>query len=597
MATQYVEGFVPDPIPEYVEGFVPDPEIVPSSRDIDRTVRDQALAQQEALAQQFIQGEQRGASEKAIERAFGLGRAVVEPFVDIARGIPAIPTAVAEPKRIWPTLQEASRRLGMVPLDIARMITGAAPSIIQRGPLGALVASAVEQVGNLAPRTPGPQEVQQFLESLPLEQELQRERETVAFPGAIPELSESISETIQLAPPIKGATLFKGVSIAKSTPERLLRMAAKPPKQIATRFEAATKNTLPDIFHANPNADKLGTMPIEGFQQTVSQVQKRFGQEIDSALSVQNTPLDAGNRISTRLSAEADRLERAGQPAANIERLRNRALDTQGKITDFDSLRTATTFANRELSPLFTKVREMANPLLAQVDTIANRIIAEEGGNILNKSIESIRGPEGATLRKKWADLTLVEGQASARLNEIINKAPSEVQPSLVGALTSIEGVGGLLALVNGYASGLIPLATSTAKSWIRRSEKLLRDSNSLVTSAYDNLRKNPPPRPPGSPLTDIRTPPTFDEIRNMQIARSIQSPEVPGIVPRGNMAPELQQALVSPLGPVRAPEPSIVPTLSELIAATASRQEAERLAREAAESARYFRSIPSQPF
>lgn len=486
---------------EALEAFEPSPAApAPSAPKLSPSGR---TPEQEALAQQFIQRERRPTLQKVIEGAVGLGGALAQPFVSAFKALPAIPEVAASPEKLIPTGAEASRRLGIDILNIARGIGNqlpsletAAPAFAKSGTMGVLSEALRQKIAGLAPRNPSEEEVQAFVEQAPFEQALAEERGKVAFEGAQPELAEAVTQAVEFAPPVKGLTKLLGGSVTKAAPARILRSAIKPPKQLGARLEKATQESLSDIYHSNPNADKLGSMPLEGFQQAVAAVQKRVGTEIDDGLKQSGVPINGGDDIAQALTSRADKLERAGQPKENIQILRDRASDFLGKVDDMESLREATTLANRELSPLFQKTREAANPLRAQADTIANEIIAKTGGETLNKALESVKGPEGANLRKKWSNLTLIEKQASDQLNKLINSAPAELRSSLVGAITSTEGMVGLVGLVQGYAAGIIPVATSAAKAWSRRADRALRDSNSLVTAAYEKLRASPPPAP-----------------------------------------------------------------------------------------------------
>lgn len=467
--------------------------------------------EQEALAQQFISQAQRPTLEKLVEGGLGLGKALVSPLISMAKGVGQIPTVINDPSTLIPTGGEVGRRVGMDITNLVRNFPQVAPYTTALGPLLGPPMDIVRGVGNLASRTPSEQEVEAFVQGQPLEQALAEERAAVRFPGANPELAEGITQAVETfsgAGALRGA--ISGVNIAKQSIPRIFRGALKPKPQFGVRLEKAVENTLDDIYHANPNADKVGQMPIEGYQQTVSQVQRNVGQEIDSALTQQNIPLTAGDEIADALNAEANKLEKAGQPAQNVLILRERANDFSGKLTDIDSTRTATTLANRELTPAYTRTREMANPLRAQADTIANKIIAEKGGGILNKAIESIKGPAGLNLRKKWSDLTLLEKHASDRLNKIINDAPPDLQSTVVSTLSSLEGLGGLFALTQGYVSGAGVLAIKGAKEWAKRTQRELKDSNSLITTAYEKLRASPPPprTAPVAPVPAIIPPP-----------------------------------------------------------------------------------------
>lgn len=489
---------------------------------LTRASRDQALAEREARGQEFIQQAQRPTLQKLIEGALGVGQALVHPVVALAKGAIAAPELVNDPSKILPTAGEAVRRTGLDVINLARAVSPPASENPLQAALRASLGPGlplIEQLGKLAPRTPSAAEVETFLEQSPLEQELQKSRTGVEFQGAQPEVAEAITQGIELAPPIKGLQLVtRGVNVAKAPVERILRAALKPSKQVASRLEASTKNTISDIYHAAPDADKLGSMPLEGFQQTVNNVKKAVGAEVDEGLKATNSTLTAGDDIAKELNARADKLQKAGQPAASVQVLRDRAADLAGQVTEMDSLREAVTIANRENGPLFTRTREAANPLRAQADTIANEIIAKTGGAIENKALETLKGPEGALLRKKWSDLTLIEKQASDQLNKIINQAPPEIQSKVVGALASPEGLAGLFALSQGYLSGALGVAGGAVKSWARNFNKAARDSNALITSAYDKLRANPPPVPKKTlslppPLPEpLPTPPSLEE-------------------------------------------------------------------------------------
>lgn len=503
--------------------------------------------EQEALAQQFIRSEQRPTLEKSIAAALGIGGALVNPFVQIAKAVPALPEIAADPTRLLPTAAEAARRTGIDIVEIAKGLgkqgvslgKTAAPALLKGGIPAATVDIARQVLNSLNPRTPSESEVETFLEEAPFEQAIAEERQKTAFAGAQPQLAEAITQVVEFAPPIKGISALRGVSVAKAAPSRILRAAAKPPKQLGARFEKATEESLSDIFHHNPNADKLGSMPLEGFQQTVASLQKQVGAEIDQGLKASGIPIAGGDEIAKALTERAAKLEKAGQPAANVQTIRDRAADFVGKVDDIESLRESTTMANRELSPLFQRSREMANPARAQADTIANEIIAKTGGGILNQALESVAGPQGAKLRKQWSNLTMIEKAASDQLNKIINSAPAEIQSALTSSLTSLEGAAGLVGLVQGYAAGVIPVATAAAKAWQKNAARALKDSNALVTSAYEKLRANPPP-------VAQRVPPVIPAA-------------VPPPLPPGPMSPTLSSSIA---GITPAPSPTLGPIL-----------------------------------
>lgn len=458
------------------------PKVSPSGRTPD----------QESIAQAFIAKEQRPTLNQAMDAALGLGSAVIAPFTSAFKALPAIPEVVSDPSILIPTAAESARRLGIDIVNLGTTAVQQLPGMLQRGPIGTLQ----QQLAGLAPRTPSEDEIDAVVAAAPFEQAIAQERQTSQFAGAQPEIAEAVTQVVEALPPIKGIQALRGVNVAKASPARILRAAVKPGKQFGSRVEKATENTIGEIFEANPNADKIASMPFEGFQKSVAELQRQVGTQIDEGLRASGIPINAGNEMASALIARADELVRAGQPAESVAVLRSRAADLTGQVTDMESLREAVTSANRSNSPLFQRTREAANPLRAQAETVANEIIAKVGGKIENDALASVKGPQGATLRKKWSDLNLINQEASKRLNTLINQAPKEIQSSVAGAVTSLEGAAGLVGLVNGFASGIIPLATSAAKKFQRNAEKLLGDSNYLVTSAYDKLRANPPARP-----------------------------------------------------------------------------------------------------
>lgn len=326
---------------------------------------------------------------------------------------------------------------------------------------------------------------------------------------------------------------------------RLVRSALKPSNaQVGQRLEKAAASSLEDIFLSNPNADKAGEMAIEGFATEVTKLRKGLGQEIGSITAQQKAPISTGEDIAIALNKRADQLEKAGQPAATVASLRNRANDFAGKNMQISDIQEATTIANRQNSGFFKKTREMANPLLADVDTMANQIISEVGGSGINTVLENLAGPRGAQLRKQWSNLRTIEDQAEKRLNQLINSAPPESQSAVASALTSLEGLGGLVALGSGLKSGIIPVVGAIAKKWSKNAEKLLKDSNDKIARVYKQFRANPPAeRPPQVYSGPI--PPTLEEVINLRMAQSI-NPET---------------ALIPPLNPVAGPILGVTPT------------------------------------
>lgn len=296
-----------------------------------------------------------------------------------------------------------------------------------------------------------------------------------------------------------------GTTASTAAPERIFRAAIKPPKAVGQKVEVASKNTLSDVFHANPEADKIAATPFEGYQQTLNDVKGAVGKELDTSLKQVGFNGNAGDEIAKQHFSKADAMESEGGRAEDIAALRKRGNDFVGKVTDMQSLRGATTSANWELSPLFTRAKEMVNPQLAKVDNISNRIISKVGGDFENKALESLKGADGAVLRKKWSDLTLIEKQASDRLNKLLNDAPPQARSAIVEALSTPAGAGAAIGLSFGKLGAIVPLISSISKAYARKLTRELKDSNALITRAYDKLRANPPPRP-------SRTPPILPE-------------------------------------------------------------------------------------
>lgn len=479
--------------------------------------QDPALQQQDALRQQFVAQQQLPASEKIYQGLQGAGSmigALAQPLVELYKGGKALPDVLVSPETVLPTVAETGRQLGGRAIDLARMVSPMTlADMIIRGPANALVSRGLQ---SLKPRTPSENEIEEFLAQQQFEQELQKEFAKPSFEGANVDVAKGGATLAEIvAPTPKGIREIKALTggvTPKSTIQRLFRASIKPKAAVGERVELAAKNTLSDVFHANPNADKIAAIPFEGYAQTLKQLSVDTGKEMDAGLRQAGFAGNAGDEMAQEMLKRADGLDAAGRGDLAAS-LREAAALKAGKITTMEPLREATTLANRELTPNFQRAREMVNPKLAQAETIINQIIAKVGGDFENKALASLKGPDGLKLRKKWSDLNLLQQQADVRLNKLINSAPAELRNPVVEAVTSFEGAVGLVGLMNGFKSGAIPLVTAMAKKWARSVEKQLQDSNSLITRAYNELRKNPPPRP-------SRTPPLLPEA--MPIHRSV---------------------------------------------------------------------------
>lgn len=280
-------------------------------------------------------------------------------------------------------------------------------------------------------------------------------------------------------------------------PERLIRSALKPKNsQVGNRIETGFQQVAGDIFHANPTADQTASMPIEGFYQTVKSVREATGNQIGDIASLQNKPVNGGQIIADALNKKADALQRSGEPSEDVAYLRSRASDFQQSGGNISDVQDAVTSANRKNSPLFKKDLQAANPQRANVESVANSIISQEGGTVINNVLQSIGGDQAVVLRQKWGNLRSIEDQANTRVNELINKAPAEVKPALVEAFTSPQGIIGVMALLHGWSEGALPALAAIGKSLLRNSEKIFKDPNQKIRLAYDQLRANPPPKP-----------------------------------------------------------------------------------------------------
>lgn len=482
---------------------------------------------------------------------------LVQGSFDIAR-MPA--QRVESLQQIAPTMIQQGLTpptgTGFLPPSIQALATAA--SLPQRLSPAGLIAAELR--ARLTPRTPSEQEILDAFQISNREQALQQEFTRGTLPQVLGEAQPEATEFIRafgqpeniaagavaraLGPsalraaqnlPSRVEALSERIGQvgAQPTPERILRTALKPSdaKQ-ADRLEVSTKNALPEIFHENPLADQAGSMPIEGFQQAVSSAQKRVGNEIDSSLRSLNISITGGDEIARALNKEADTLVRQGGSKEAIDFLRARATEMAGTNTTIDDLRGAVSSANLERTPLFQQAWTQAAPKLAKAQNIANKAIAETGGKILNDALDNLKGDRGAQLRKSWSDLTNVENQANIRLNKILNNPPPEVRSLLGRTLSNLQGTAGVVGMLQGYPSGIIPLLSSVSESLGKREQQLLKDTNTQIVRAYENLRGNPPPRPaisappiiPEAPLVPVITP---EEAFEQRIRDAVEASQV----------------------------------------------------------------------
>lgn len=275
---------------------------------------------------------------------------------------------------------------------------------------------------------------------------------------------------------------------------RQIRTALKPANpQLGARIEGAAYRQFDDIVAENPMAHTTeGVMPIEGFKNSITSLKNKVLKQIDVYRGQAGGELNAGETIADALDAQADKLEKAGAPSDDVTFLRDRATDHRGKMTDLESLQDGVTSANQQNSPFYQKSFAMQNPQRANVSKIANDIIAQEGGKIINSQLESVGGKEAGALRKKFSDLKTLETESDKRISKIINQAPQEVQPFIVKAASSYEGMAGLAAIASGHPAGLIGVVGSGLRLAANKAYNALKDSNSIITKLYENRGENP---------------------------------------------------------------------------------------------------------
>lgn len=486
----------------------------------------QTIAERESFGQQIRQDAARPSLEKAISGALGIGKALASPVVATVKAIPGALELAGQPERIPATVLEGARRAGM---DLSTFIADAVKNAPKSALLGPLTpAAAIYEA--LKPKTLTEADIQKAFEALPMQEALQRERTTIPESQPLgkpqPEVSEAIGQDLPLLIPVKGIKGLRGPPVTSDI-GRSIRAAIKPPNaQLGSRVESAAKSEMGDIFNLNKNADKIAATPFEGFLQSVGTLRKQVGEQISTLHKSVGETFSAGDDVANILDKKAASLERAGEPAASVQFIKDRANDFRGKLTEIDDLQEAVTLANQRRSPFFAKARAAQDPMRANVEGIVDNIIAEEGGSSINKALETVGGAEGSALRKKWANLMAIEKQASERLNKLINNAPPEVQSAASGILNSLQGMGGLLGLIQGYASGALPLANAALRSFAKRAEKQLKDSNSLIQKTYENLRKNPPAATPppiaGLVSQSIEAPPQAPTLQEL-ITQSLQ--------------------------------------------------------------------------
>lgn len=482
----------------------------------------QTLQEQKNLENQIQAESQKGAVQQALGNVAGIGKGLYGIIKAGLKGTGAIPELIENPSRIPATLGESSRRLGSDILGMLEHGIRNAPQTFVNvmSPENALFGPAGLILDAIQPKTLNPQELQSKVEAIPEQEAQAAEREAVRFKGAQPEVAEGIA---QVAPLLVGAPEIKGLASLGTASEgiiskvpRMIRSSIKPSKGvIGSKIEKAASEEISDIFHSNPNADKIGTTPIEGFSNQVDNAYKTVGARIGELRNLSQTTLNAGDELASIMRKKAESLQKSGQPKVDIDGLLARADEVEGKMTDLNSLQDAVTSANRK--PNILKPKSTA-------EGYADEIIAKEGGSLINKELESLGGPEGAQLRKKWSNLKLLKDNIDERVNKIINSAPAEARPVILETLASPEGIAGVFGLLHGWAlPGAIVLGGKLIKNWAKNEVKNLKNSNSIIEKVYDNLRKSPPK------ITTSKPPVLPKEVNlNELIAQSIAPPKLP---------------------------------------------------------------------
>lgn len=436
---------------------------------------------------------------------------------------------------------------GFLPESIQALATAA--SLPSRLSLPGLISSEIQ--ARMTPRTPSEQEILDAFQISNREQALQQEFSRGTLPQVLGEAQPGATEFIRAfgqpeniaAGAVARALGPSALRAAQNLPsrveafsqrlenigtqapiERNIRTAIKPSAKKGDRVESASKNTINEIFHNNPNADELGSMPFEGFTESVIETKTRIGKEIGSAKGTENV-LD-GDVIAGKIDKEVARLEKSLAPQEDIDYLKNEADRLRGQKLDWTAGQDLVTRHGRKQGKFYELSRAAQGRALTEGETLADMIISREGGEMLNKSLGQLKGERGQTLRKTWSDLTVIEDEATKRLNTLINQAPPQVRNSLISTFTSTEGLAGLATMVGGWKSGGLVLLGKGVKDWMKSADKLLKDSNSLIKTSYERLRENPPPRPaiaapPIIPDVPVITP---EEALNQRIRDAVEA-------------------------------------------------------------------------
>lgn len=486
------------------------------------------IAEREAFGQQLQRQAQASPIERGISVATDIGSMIGDLIMSNVRGVGALPEMLSQPQTIIPTALEGTRRaatdlgsfinsivpVGKIvdsrgPMELIENTLGAVSSpFITPGSLGKVAGSnslqelitnlmgtspAVSAIQSLAPKTLTPEEIQRAFEESKAQQGIQDVRTQVdpRFSSAQPEVSEALGKDLPFLIPVKAVRATKGAALEADV-GRSVRSAIKvSDAKIANQIEKVAPQEIGNIFARNPNADKAGAFPTEGFANEVRGAYEERGNLISELRAKSGAQFQAGDKLASMIEDRALRAEKAGLKEKGAE-LRKIAEEKRGSMQNINSLQDAVTEANRQSNIFSPKT---------SAQELADEIIAKEGGKLINEELGALAGEKGLMARKSWSNLKVINDQLQKRVNKLINSAPTQVQSVIGGSLNSIQGMGSLFAVLNGHiAAGLPPLVESMVRSFIKKAEKEAASSDAIITKMYDQLRKNPPPSTLGQP-------------------------------------------------------------------------------------------------
>lgn len=486
----------------------------------------QALAEREKFEKSYREQAKEGAVSKGIGLAGGIIKGgIVEPVAAMAKGAIELPgmfekaVTTGDVKPLVSTPLEAGRRIGMDIIDLARKGIPASYEITQEArkkgfgnPLLGLPFALYEKL--LKPKDATPEEVQKAYEEFIAEKPYEEVRREVpkegiegeVFGAAQPQVAEGLAKGIETIVPI--GRVAKGLKpiltyerVLLKAPKQL-RKAIAPAKE-GTKLEAALGRQFDDIYRTEPKAHIKADSEIEGFAQSVDKRTEAITQRLNDLRS-QVGPQPYGREIATSLNAKADEIAARGGTAEEILALRQRATEMENAVTDVNSLQNATTHAGRKVD---------WNAPRTSAQKIADETIQRKGSEILNRELEAVGGPEGATIRKDWADLKIIHDNLEKTVNKFLNSLPADSRPAVIQGLSSTKGVAGLFGLLNGYSSGALGVIAGIGEAVSKNARKALKDPNAIVRKLYNELDKTKPKEK----KYQGKTPPVIGEVPTLE--------------------------------------------------------------------------------